>query len=728
MDKTSEQESKETQGSSDISTQARSLVGEIIGKNYKVVEQIGAGAMGAVYKAEHTWMDRIVAIKVLHSHLVHSETSLKRFQNEARTASKITHPNAVTLYDFGIDGDMPYLAMRFTAGETLKHVLKKEGPLELGRVRTILSQVGGAVTEAHSLGIIHRDLKPDNIMISTASTGGDWAEVLDFGIAKMTSNIDDANAVTQTGMVIGTPQYMSPEQASGKDLNHTSDIYSLGIILYEMLSANVPFSAGSLMEVLMAQINDKPIPLRKVNPSVDIPKEIERVVMRSLDKDPTRRQSSVEQLVEEFNAAVELLENRRSATSRTKILAAGLGVTAAVAGGTVFVMSNFDQAPSGVEELAESEFGQISINSKPTGAEVYIKDVLRGTTPLMVTDVEPGDYNITLRLDGYLDRSHTLEVSSSMTTQATFPLKPEATMLATLDQPERMTEEERDAAQQALEDLEAQARAEQPTPSPVPVPTAEPTPEPTVEPSVEPTETPKAVGTTQEPTEVPKTINTTVEPAELSAAEEEARLKEAAKQGVQLPPPTPGPTPEPSMEPTPRPTPEAAADEAIVIVQKPTSLSEQPKNINVAALSTPPETVSGPQGLYEEAKQLYQQGQTSQAIVKLQDALKKKKQFTAANLLLGRCYLKEAAQQKTPSKRNRKATSALAQFDMAFRSNPRNPEVRYSKAIAFAVMRNKRKTLSELEQAIKMQPSLRARAKKDPNFSWMRSDPSFKNL
>jgi tetratricopeptide (TPR) repeat protein len=282
------------------------LLGQIFAEKYKVLEKLGSGGMGRVYKAEHTLLDRIVALKLLHAHLFSDEHHLKRFKQEAQVACRMNEQHAITLYDFGIEGNIPYLVMQYAEGLTLKKLLSSGGALPIERVDRILQQVCSAVSQAHSLGIIHRDLKPDNILISKDSAGADFAHVLDFGVAKFVG-ADAANKsviTTQIGLFTGTPQYMSPEQAEQSDLDCRTDIYSLGIVLYEMITGQVPFTSDSPLGMLMKHIQEIPIPVRDLRPHLSIPSGVSQVVMKALAKERENRYETVDQLACAFHEAV----------------------------------------------------------------------------------------------------------------------------------------------------------------------------------------------------------------------------------------------------------------------------------------------------------------------------------------------------------------------------------------------------------------------------------------
>ena len=188
-------------------------IGRVLGGKYQLIAKLGEGGMGAVYRAQHTLVDRIVAVKILHSHLTENETFLQRFHQEARVSSRISHPSAVTLWDFGIEDGMPYLVLEYVEGRTLKDIIATQGAITPERTLEILRQVCGALGAAHALGIVHRDLKPDNIMVTIEPNGNERVRVLDFGIAKDLSRTPGENLAlaTQAGMLMGTPEYISQE-------------------------------------------------------------------------------------------------------------------------------------------------------------------------------------------------------------------------------------------------------------------------------------------------------------------------------------------------------------------------------------------------------------------------------------------------------------------------------------------------------------------------------------
>jgi serine/threonine-protein kinase len=275
------------------------LVGQLIGGRYIVKRVIGEGGMGVVYEAEQRMgaHSRKVAIKTLLPELSNDHTIVSRFYRECGIVAQLEHPNTIRFYDFGETPDKRlYIAMEYVKGESLSDVIAR-GPIAMPRARRILRQICGALAEAHGLGIIHRDLKPDNIILTNKSGEEDFVKVLDFGIAARTDAPQGPYAkpytkLTQQGVVLGTPPYMSPEQLAGQKLDPRSDIYSLGVIAYEMITGKLPFEASSPWEWASKHMTVSPPPMRTVT-SFDIPLDLERAVLHALGKTPAERPANV---------------------------------------------------------------------------------------------------------------------------------------------------------------------------------------------------------------------------------------------------------------------------------------------------------------------------------------------------------------------------------------------------------------------------------------------------
>ena len=272
---------------------------EVIGQ-YRIEKKLGAGGMGTVYLAQQTSVSRPAVIKVLRSQGESAEGASARFAIEAKAASSLNHPNIVTIYNYGQmeDGTL-FLAMEYIEGETLADRLARCGQLAVDRAVHVAAQIASALGEAHAHGVIHRDLKPANIMLVPRARGADFVKVLDFGIAK----VDDSR-VTSTGYVVGTPRYMSPEQLLGKKLDCRSDIYSTGILLYEMLAGTTPFQSETPMGWLHQHVEATPKPPSDLSKRGKIPPPVESVVLRALAKAPDDRQKSMEMLSLDLVAAL----------------------------------------------------------------------------------------------------------------------------------------------------------------------------------------------------------------------------------------------------------------------------------------------------------------------------------------------------------------------------------------------------------------------------------------
>jgi len=267
------------------------LTNQTLDEKYFLEERLGEGGMGTVYRARHLLMDRPVAIKVLHPRFVDNEAARTRFQLEARAAVMLHHLNAVSVTDFGqtSDGNV-YLVMELLEGRTLRDIIAKEAPLETARATSIMLQTSAAVAAAHKAGIIHRDLKPSNIFVTQSANAPGVVKVLDFGIAKLAFDKfgnEDATAVTLPGTPIGTPRYMAPEQYEGRELTGAADVYSLGVILYEMLAGMAPFTGATPVEIALKHRNDPLRPPRDIVAA--IPEDVERVVLHALEKEPEAR-------------------------------------------------------------------------------------------------------------------------------------------------------------------------------------------------------------------------------------------------------------------------------------------------------------------------------------------------------------------------------------------------------------------------------------------------------
>src|SRR6266498_274259 len=254
---------------------------EILNGEFRILEKIGTGGMGSVYRANQTAMNRLVAVKILHPKLANRKDLVSRFRREAKAMSHLSHPNTVKVLLYGEleDGSL-YIVMEYLEGKNLNQTVRAEGAMAFERALPILIQVCGALEEAHRAGIVHRDLKPENIFLCTQGGLRDFPKVLDFGLAKVTEREMRPGSLilTQEGMVFGTPEFMSPEQAQGKTLDARSDIYSLAVILYEVLTGKLPFDAKSPMEYIQLHVQKEPIPLSHRVPGKTFPPALTEVL------------------------------------------------------------------------------------------------------------------------------------------------------------------------------------------------------------------------------------------------------------------------------------------------------------------------------------------------------------------------------------------------------------------------------------------------------------------
>lgn len=282
------------------------LVGQVLADRYHILRKLGEGGMGQVYLAEHVKMGRRSAIKVMNPSMVHDPDAVARFNREAANASRISDAHVCAIYDFGETPEgLIYLAMEYVEGEPLTEVLEREGALPVGRAASICIQVAGALQAAHDLGIVHRDLKPDNIMLTRGRDGADAVKVVDFGIAKAAGG-EGGQKVTRTGLVVGTPEFMSPEQLAGDPLDGRSDVYSLGLVFFNMLTGTLPFPADSAQEAMVKRLTDEPAALPDVRPDLHFPPGLQATLDTALARSPADRYQSAAKFAHDVAAVVGL--------------------------------------------------------------------------------------------------------------------------------------------------------------------------------------------------------------------------------------------------------------------------------------------------------------------------------------------------------------------------------------------------------------------------------------
>jgi serine/threonine protein kinase len=283
-------------------TDADPLLGRVLNDRYKIVEAIGHGGMGRVYKALQAPFDRIVALKVLGAGHDREPNFFKRFFLEASVTAKLTHPNTITLYDYGrTDDGIFFIAMEFLNGRTLSETMQADGPLAQERVIHIAQQICRSLREAHALGIIHRDLKPANVMLLRQHDDHDFVKVLDFGLVKFFSGENMETDITNAGTFMGSPHYIAPEQARNQNPDQRCDIYSLGVLLYHMLTGRVPFTASAPVDIILKHLHDAPVPPRELR-NDELAPALEQIVLRCMAKSREERFQSMDELLAQLKA------------------------------------------------------------------------------------------------------------------------------------------------------------------------------------------------------------------------------------------------------------------------------------------------------------------------------------------------------------------------------------------------------------------------------------------
>ncbi|MCK4431993.1 MAG: protein kinase [Candidatus Aminicenantes bacterium] len=289
-------------------------IGSIFAGRYQIIEEIGRGGMGRVYKVLDKDVEEKVALKLLNPEIAADEKIIKRFRNELKFARKITHKNVCRMFDLNEEEGMPYITMEYVPGEDLKSSVRRMGQLTIGKAISVAKQICEGLDEAHRLGVVHRDMKPQNIMIDSEGN----AHIMDFGIARSLS----AEGITDVGVIIGTPEYMSPEQVGGEDVDQRSDLYSLGIILYEIVSGRVPFQADSAFAVGMKHKSEKLQAPQTMNPQ--IPDSLNRLILKCLEKEKERRFQTAEEILSELKVIKESITTTQKITGELESITAPL--------------------------------------------------------------------------------------------------------------------------------------------------------------------------------------------------------------------------------------------------------------------------------------------------------------------------------------------------------------------------------------------------------------------
>lgn len=373
------------------------LIGRVVADRYRILQLIGRGGMGVVYKCEHTRMGKIMAIKLLHGDLARDPDIQRRFRREAQAASKLSHPTTVSIFDFGTSDGLMYLVMEYVNGEDLGKILRTHGHLPCPRVAAIAVQVCESLAEAHNAGIVHRDLKPENLLITTLKDGRDLVKLLDFGLAKLREG-EERNEITSTGALIGTPYYMAPEVIRGQPVDHRADIYALGAVIYRAITGTPPFSGNSPVAVLTRHLTDELILPSQRRPDYGIPPAIDKIVQRCMQKDPNDRYQHVDELKEDLNeyltseGLADLIMGQSTLTRRHNAIAevarSVLGSTGSIPVATRDDVEAFERKLRRSKIVAWSGMATVLLAGLTAGAIIWRERALASRAP-RDTEVEP---------------------------------------------------------------------------------------------------------------------------------------------------------------------------------------------------------------------------------------------------------------------------------------------------------------------------------------------------
>ena len=399
------------------------LSGDVVGNSrFKLLQELGQGAMGQVFTAENQAIGRVVAVKVLKPELLADASFRRRFQHEAMAIAAVEHRNVVRFFDLVV-GDPTFLVMEYARGPTLTAVLKEHKKLDVARAVNIATRLGWALDAVHQAGIVHRDIKPGNVILSPDPELGEEPKLIDFGLAKL-ATLPPEEQLTRAGQVVGTPHYMSPEQIANKDIDARSDVYSFGCLLYHLLAGRPPFAGDDDMQVLYQQIHHDPEPIRHRLP--EVPLELDAIVMHALAKAPLARFQSMREVlaalasVERRHAAPELAAARSESTEvvrpRRAPLVVALGLTAAA-----LALAVAGWWP----RLATRNGGLLIVTSRPQGAAVALDGKrLAEPTPTAVRGLSPGVHRVRLEQPGREPVEQLVDVTARGSAALDVPLPP----------------------------------------------------------------------------------------------------------------------------------------------------------------------------------------------------------------------------------------------------------------------------------------------------------------
>jgi tRNA A-37 threonylcarbamoyl transferase component Bud32 len=421
-------------------------VGDVIGSRYRLVESLGHGGMGQVFVAENVAIGLRVAVKLLKPELLANPEFRQRFQNEAQAVAAIAHPNVARFFDLVV-GDPTFIVMEYVRGESLADLIKRDGKLPLARAVAIARRLAWALDAVHGAGVVHRDLKPANVMLAPDAEHGETPKLIDFGLAKLAASVADQGRLTRTGQIIGTPQYMAPEQITGRAIDGRADVYALGCLMYEMLTGVGPFSTGDDVQILYRQIHHKPPPPSSLAP--EVPRALDDILAQALEKDPAARPSSMRALAAGLALAVpDVVDVRPAGTSGVRVDATGRVVlpredstvpvvtegTPREHGRLVLVWATVATAlllvAASVAALrwrgrAESAAGALLvITTQPPGARVTLDGhALTEPTPTALRGLGAGPHEVALAHEGFgaVERRVTLEPGGRSALDVTLP-------------------------------------------------------------------------------------------------------------------------------------------------------------------------------------------------------------------------------------------------------------------------------------------------------------------
>jgi len=411
-------------------------IGTLFAGRYHIIEEMGRGGMGRVYKVFDREINEKVALKLLRPEIASDEKMIVRFRNELKFARKITHKNICRMYDLNKEEEAMYITMEYVRGEDLKSSVTRVGPLSGGKTIFTAKQICEGLAEAHRLGVVHRDLKPQNIMIDREGN----IRIMDFGIARSVQ----AKGITATGMMVGTPEYMAPEQVEGKETDQRSDIYSLGVILFELLTGILPFEGDTPISVAIKHIKEEAPEPKAINSS--IPDDLNRVVLRCLEKDREKRYKNVEELLSELNkiekgvpitdrilpdvkptpaGETPFFSSYAGEKSKVKkfILPALIVIVVGILGISLLkFMPQFKSSQASLPPPPPApQEGQLIVDSVPSEASVYVDGIRHGATPLNES-FAPGKYRLRITKSGYKEFEEEIEIDSDQIVEKKYSL------------------------------------------------------------------------------------------------------------------------------------------------------------------------------------------------------------------------------------------------------------------------------------------------------------------